>query len=962
MLRTLRSRPVRYPLRYLHYSPCLRNAVETKPQPDAVGSTEAHESETPTPAAERVHAGLESARKRAFQELRGDVKVESLASILQKNETLMAQRYAKPSKRWSGGIKEAAARKLGNRGVSKESSKAVLDKYTGSVMEKALGKPKTTISVENLFTPLNVGDAVELSSSLNQSVLAVIAAVPTHYHDPRYTVMTRLGELLYLEKSAFKFRISGVIPRAWLKDAINKIKEPHADYGSIKTTESGFERFMINPLARQIVSQPLVDLTNDAWSKIQQTSRKLEIIHRVLETTGPREVSLLSLVKAAEVLDLVEFEKSMRSVGAIVAYKHLSESLSKTAGVEFASGLKRPILGKHFGSLDPKAEFDLSLLYSVVLTLRKQTTLWSTQNRSRSAFMPLSITVLPMAYSSRIGSIVEKLKSTDKNTAKEFRTFMEQGQAGTKTPLIMEVLFLLREYAVGNVTDPISETVVCQLMKQYFDGRVTQTLVWNLLVDVGYIDAKMINPQHLTNSLAMPGKDVSVKADIEEQFFQVCEVDELKHDRARHRVDMTNLRVFCIDAATAHEIDDGVSIERVDDKFRVHIHIADPTSYLPVDSTILQIAFERAFTTYQPECISAMFPREMSALAGLGVDGRVTRAMTFSVDVDKDGEVDFSTVQVNATHVSKFPQYTYTQVDDALENLDRSNAEQAELQLMSELSVKLREKRVESGAVVYPDSLSVQVKVGQAKDKTVEEDDDDAVSFDEQHSTKSVVLVTELMILANRVSAQLLKRADLAGVFKTMPPLPLEGSASGVISRLNKISRSGEMGLGDMVSSFKFITPAIYSPHAGEHLMLGVHAYAPSTSPLRRFGDVVNHLQLHSMLNGEERCFGEEQVVAMTMHIEARNDILKKASRGALAYYALLNLAGKFDESSRFVVASHAMNGSVNGILLDYGLFCKLNITGPPPKIGSVLSGLEVDTADPVGQILTLRLGERASS
>lgn len=144
--------------------------------------------------------------------------------------------------------------------------------------------------------------------------------------------------------------------------------------------------------------------------------------------------------------------------------------------------------------------------------------------------------------------------------------------------------------------------------------------------------------------------------------------------------------------------------------------------------------------------------------------------------------------------------------------------------------------------------------------------------------------------------------------------------------------------------------------------MLGVHAYAPSTSPLRRFGDVVNHLQLHSMLNGEERCFGEEQVVAMTMHIEARNDILKKASRGALAYYALLNLAGKFDESSRFVVASHAMNGSVNGILLDYGLFCKLNITGPPPKIGSVLSGLEVDTADPVGQILTLRLGERASS
>jgi exoribonuclease II len=916
-----------------------------------------------TPAAEAVRAGLQSARKKAFQELRGDVQIKSLPDILKKNDALMNERYLKPLGKWSKEVKIRSSRKLEkDKGGSSSKKKNM---YTAEMMFRALGEPKTSLKVDDLFEPLDLGDAVELSSSLNQSVLAVIVAVPSSFEDPRYSVMTRLGELQFLEKSAFKSRIPRVIPREWLKNIINRVNEPDADYGSIKPTPRGFSRFTVNPLARQIISQPLIDLTNSAWSKIQQTSRKLEIIHRLLETNGPREVSLLTLMKAVNELSLKTFEQSIKDNGVIMAYKQLREEMAAQASADFRSGLNSPILGKEYGMISRTEEYDIALLYSVMLVLRKQTMLWSTQNKSRSAFMPLSVTILPMNYTTRLTSVVQQLKNPDENVVNQFDRYVKGGKFDDLPDSLREVFFLLKEYAVGNIIDPISETVICQLMKTHSDSTVTRTLVWDFLVKCGYLDPKMVNPQHFTTSLAFPGKNVSMKADLEEEFFQFCDVDERAgEDRAKSRVDLTGLNVYCIDSATAHEIDDGVSVEHLNDvKAKLHIHIADPTSYLQSDSTMMKIAFERAFTTYQPETISAMFPRSMSELAGLGVNGRKTRAMTFSIEVDKrTGVVDFATAQANATLVSKFPKYTYNDVDQALSQLDISREEHRELKSMNDISVLLRANRVQEGAVVYPDSLSVQVRI-QPQSTTQHSDtsvDDEAVQFDGQRSTPSVVLVTEFMILANRIAATILRKRGLPGVFKTMPSLALEGSAAHVVPRLNQLSKSQSMELSDMIRSFKFVTPAVYSHSPGSHLMLGVDGYAPSTSPLRRFGDVVNHIQLHADLNGEPHVFSRELVMSMVLHIEARNDILKKAARGALAYYSMKTLQEQINNgtlSSRFIVVSQAVNNVVNGLLLEFGVFGKMRLkeNRQPPYIGDIIPLFEVVELDPVGQNLVVK-------
>lgn len=67
----------------------------------------------------------------------------------------------------------------------------------------------------------------------------------------------------------------------------------------------------------------------------------------------------------------------------------------------------------------------------------------------------------------------------------------------------------------------------------------------------------------------------------------------LEDSMAGLRKDWGNMPVYCIDSASAQEIDDGVSLERVqgdDSTFWVHIHIANPSAFIKPDNAIARYA------------------------------------------------------------------------------------------------------------------------------------------------------------------------------------------------------------------------------------------------------------------------------------------------------------------------------------------------------------------------------------
>lgn len=898
---------------------------------------------------------------------------KNFEDVVATEEKRFTEKFRNPTSEWITKVK---------KDLGKGMDHDVSDAPVSTLLKQAYGHPRRSIRPLDIFNSLNIGDAVELSVALNLNVMAIILEVPSSDDDPRYTIMDRKGELHFVEKSAFKLRIPGFIPEGWVKNTVEKTKYDSTLYGSIKTTvDHKFESYVVNPLARRLIMDSALRVTNEAWNKLPEISRKLEILHRIVQDRGPKQISLFSLVKAVDDIDPEAFKGNLKQDKNFAQgeYLKLSALLNEKLGPEYTLHRKSH-LGKEIGRLNSTAKYEISQLYAVILALRKQDRLWSTSYSSRTAMMPTSVTVDSLEYANRIDEAVQTLK---KNTSltREFMSYVEN-ENYSKIPSNFEnILNLLKEYSVGNVTDAVSETVICQLMKNMKNiekVNITRTHVYDLLLKMGYISSTSTNPQHFSHSISIPEKGTSIKADQEQDYYDLATVskDAIPDISASIRKDFSNMRVYCIDSANAHEIDDGVSIERIDENNVVlHIHIADPSSYLKPEDTISKIAFERAFTAYQPEFASPMLPKSFTDLCGLGVDGRKTRTLTFSVPFNFSTGANLGDAKIQPSYCSKFTSITYDEVDEMLKTTkgqadDTLNEIQRDLNNLFLVAEKLHKSRVERGAIAFGEALQSQVSVidkEKEKENTVlidsSLDEVNEVVFSRQKLSNSVTLVSELMILANTAGGVVMKKHQIPGIYKGMRNLKLNGSAATLVGRLNTyIKRTGNFpDLAQIVKAIKFINPAFYFPLPIKHSMLGTQGYLPSTSPLRRFGDLINHWQFHSHLNTGKALFDLDQMVYMSLHIETKNDILKVAQRHSTTFYTMSHIKREIKmgipTKLSFMVWSRPHDNHVGGMITEYGIFAtlNLNLNKRPPKIGEVITDFDIEEMDPVGGMMFIQ-------
>ncbi|KAJ3186753.1 hypothetical protein HDU85_007573 [Gaertneriomyces sp. JEL0708] len=116
----------------------------------------------------------------------------------------------------------------------------------------------------------------------------------------------------------------------------------------------------------------------------------------------------------------------------------------------------------------------------------------------------------------------------------------------------------------------------------------------------------------------------------ENAFYATDPCAEIRHD-------FGNLPVYVIDDPTAHELDDGMSIEKTPEGTWVHIHIADPTAYVPPSHPMSLFAQLRGNSVYLPERHYPMMPDYLSdELFNLGIS---KLALTFSARITENGDI-----------------------------------------------------------------------------------------------------------------------------------------------------------------------------------------------------------------------------------------------------------------------------------------------------------------------------------
>ncbi len=363
---------------------------------------------------------------------------------------------------------------------------------------------------------------------------------------------------------------------------------------------------------------------------------------------------------------------------------------------------------------------------------------------------------------------------------------------------------------------------------------------------------------------------------------------EVRDEDLAGRRDLRDTEIFTIDGDDTRDIDDAISIEKLENgNYKLGVHIADVSYYVKEGAPLDNEAMERGTSVYLVDRVIPMLPHELSnGICSLNPD--VDRlAVSCVMEFDPEGkQVDY---EIFLSVIRSKIQMTYKKVNSILEdNIVPEGYEPYEksLRLMGELASILRKFKTKRGYIDFG--------VEEAK-----------ILVDENCKPTDVVLrergvgenlIEDFMIAANECVATHINYMNLPFVYRVHES-PKEEK---IRSFLGFISGLGYSVTGDIKDTkpttmqrllehlrdkpeFKILSSlllrsmqkAVYKPENLGHYGLASPCYTHFTSPIRRYPDTTVHRLLHTYLFNNRMDMGtvkkwEEKLVFVTEHSSER--------------------------------------------------------------------------------------------
>lgn len=381
------------------------------------------------------------------------------------------------------------------------------------------------------------------------------------------------------------------------------------------------------------------------------------------------------------------------------------------------------------------------------------------------------------------------------------------------------------------------------------------------------------------------------------EVAQQC-LDSPPPDPDSNRLDLTHLKVYTIDDESTQEIDDGLSLEYLENgSQRLWMHIADPTRLVrPGDELDLE-ARRRSTTLYLPTGMIPMFPPELATGPMSLVQGNVCRALSFGVVLDETGNVQ--DYQIHASLIKPTYRLTYEDVDEMLQLGIRA---EPEIAAIASWAVRREEWRKSQGSInIHMPEAVIKVK------------NDDEIIIDVLDDSRSRQLVAEMMILAGEVAGRYGQTHQI--------PLPFRGQPQPELPSEEELLQlpAGPVRFcamrGRMPRSEMSITPA-------RHTGLGLDTYTQVTSPIRRYTDLLAHFQLKAHLRGDPLPFSAEQLQEVMLSVTTAAYEASLVERQTNRYWGLEYLRRHADQVWQALVLRWLQEHNNLGLILleDLGL------------------------------------------
>jgi exoribonuclease-2 len=321
------------------------------------------------------------------------------------------------------------------------------------------------------------------------------------------------------------------------------------------------------------------------------------------------------------------------------------------------------------------------------------------------------------------------------------------------------------------------------------------------------------------------------------------------------------VRAFSIDDATTTEIDDAFSVQpKAGGGWRIGIHIAAPSLGIKPDTALGEIARNRLSTVYFPGRKITMLPDEAVEAYTLQAGRTVRRCRSISTSRPtcasprRKAASNRVAVAANLRHHEIEPLFN----EDTIMGGDLPEFEwRDELLLLWRLAERAGSRSRQAVGQRGADGFQFLRRLGAST-----EDGEGRIDIQRRARGSPLdKLVAELMIVANNTWGSDLRDAGIPALYRAQ-------------------------GAG------KVRMTTVAAPHEG----LGVDCYAWSTSPLRRYVDLVNQWQMISLLRGESAGVPAEVRGAAHGAARLRTDLCRlcriPARHGTLLVPALAAPAG----------------------------------------------------------------------
>lgn len=338
---------------------------------------------------------------------------------------------------------------------------------------------------------------------------------------------------------------------------------------------------------------------------------------------------------------------------------------------------------------------------------------------------------------------------------------------------------------------------------------------------------------------------------------------------AARRMDLRGIPIFTIDSAETKDIDDAISLQKLEDGgYELGVHIADVSHYVRPASAMDNEALERATSIYYADKVIPMLPTQLSN--GICSLNPAEDRLAFSCLMRLDGQGNIHGYHFVKTLIRSRVKGVYKEINALLEpakgeDLTALREKYAEvldqLPLMDELYRKRVELRKQRGGM--------EIESDEAK--LIMDEEGRCVDIVKRGRGTSECMIEEFMLLANQCAANAGRTNKVPFVYRVheapdaekMEKLSATLLACGLNAKFkNPIPTQLELAaLLDETRGQPIQTPvhtgilrsmqkARYDTQPLGHYGLVLADYAHFTSPIRRYPDLAIHRILSDMLLG----------------------------------------------------------------------------------------------------------------